>query len=74
MQQFRNLLKGWVGKVLLFIFILPFAFFGIEGIFNSGIKNTTSPPALRNSLNGRCQQYTPGEPRASINHRTLIPF
>lgn len=35
MQQFRNLLKGWVGKLLLFIFILPFAFFGIEGIFNS---------------------------------------
>lgn len=37
MQQFRNLLKGWFGKVLLAIFILPFAFFGIEGIFmNSG--------------------------------------
>lgn len=35
MQQFRNLLKGWLGKLLLFIFILPFAFFGIEGIFNS---------------------------------------
>lgn len=35
MQQFRNLLKGWFGKFLLFIFILPFAFFGIEGIFNS---------------------------------------
>ncbi len=37
MQEFRNLLKGWVGKVLLAIFILPFAFFGIEGIIlNSG--------------------------------------
>lgn len=36
MQQFRNLLKGWFGKVLLAIFILPFAFFGIEGIFLSG--------------------------------------
>ncbi|MEC8809989.1 MAG: SurA N-terminal domain-containing protein [Pseudomonadota bacterium] len=35
MQQFRNLLKGWLGKLLLVIFILPFAFFGIEGIFNS---------------------------------------
>ena len=38
MQQFRNLLKGWFGKVLLVIFILPFAFFGIEGIFNSSGK------------------------------------
>ena len=35
MQQFRNMLRGWLGKLLLFIFILPFAFFGIEGIFNS---------------------------------------
>ncbi len=35
MQQFRNLLKGWVGKVLLALFILPFLFVGIEGIFSS---------------------------------------
>lgn len=48
MQQFRNMLKGWVGKVLLAIFILPFAFFGIEGlILNSGRDDT----AL--SVNGR---------------------
>lgn len=38
MQQFRNLLKGWMGKVLLVIFILPFAFFGIEGIFSGNSK------------------------------------
>jgi len=37
MQEFRNLLKGWVGKLLLFIFIVPFAFVGIEGILlNTG--------------------------------------
>ena len=37
MQQFRTLLRGWVGKLLLVIFILPFAFFGIQGILlNSG--------------------------------------
>lgn len=36
MQEFRNILKGWFGKVLLTIFILPFAFFGIEGIFQAG--------------------------------------
>ncbi|MDX1692836.1 MAG: SurA N-terminal domain-containing protein [Ketobacteraceae bacterium] len=35
MDAFRNLLKGWVGKLLLVIFILPFAFFGIEGLFQS---------------------------------------
>lgn len=36
MDAFRNLLKGWGGKVLLVIFILPFAFFGIEGLFQAG--------------------------------------
>lgn len=37
MQEFRNLLKGWVGKLLLVIFIVPFAFVGIEGILlNTG--------------------------------------
>ena len=40
MQQFRNILKGWVGKLLLVIFILPFAFFGIQGIIlNAGKSN-----------------------------------
>lgn len=39
MQQFRNLLKGWFGKILLAIFILPFAFFGIEGIFLGGARS-----------------------------------
>lgn len=30
------MLKGWLGKVLLVIFILLFVFFGIEGLFNLG--------------------------------------
>ena len=38
MQQFRDLLKGWFGKTLLAIFILPFLFFGIEGIFSSNSR------------------------------------
>ncbi|PCJ39149.1 MAG: hypothetical protein COA99_10630 [Moraxellaceae bacterium] len=35
MQGFRDLLKGWFGKVLLTIFILPFALFGIQGLFQA---------------------------------------
>lgn len=40
MDAFRNLLKGWVGKVLLVIFILPFAFFGIEGLFQAAGRSS----------------------------------
>lgn len=42
MQGFRNLLRGWFGKFLLALFILPFAFFGIDGIFNSAGRSNVS--------------------------------
>ncbi|OUS32352.1 hypothetical protein A9Q99_00730 [Gammaproteobacteria bacterium 45_16_T64] len=42
MQGFRDLLKGWFGKVLLTIFILPFAFFGIQGLFQANARNDVS--------------------------------
>ena len=42
MQGFRDLLKGWFGKVLLTIFILPFAFFGIQGLFQAGGRSDAS--------------------------------
>ncbi|MCG8673484.1 MAG: SurA N-terminal domain-containing protein [Pseudomonadales bacterium] len=41
MDAFRNLLKGWFGKCLLVLFILPFAFFGIEGLFQAGGRGNT---------------------------------
>ncbi|MDP2227140.1 MAG: SurA N-terminal domain-containing protein [Moraxellaceae bacterium] len=37
MDAFRNMIKGWLGKVLLVILIVPFAFVGLESYFgNSG--------------------------------------
>lgn len=47
MQQFRNLLSGWLGKVLLAIIVLVFALFGVSGIFTS---NSTQDVAI--SVNG----------------------
>lgn len=43
MEYFRSLVRGSLGKVLLAIIILPFAFFGIEGIISSAGK---AKPAL----------------------------
>lgn len=39
MDAFRNLLRGWVGKALLALIILPFAIVGIEGVFTGGGPN-----------------------------------
>lgn len=36
MEAFRTLIKGWLGKVLLVIFLVPFALVGIEGYFSGG--------------------------------------
>lgn len=38
MESFRNLIKGWLGKVLLVLFLTPFALVGIEGYFSGGQK------------------------------------
>ena len=43
LDTFRNLIKGWLGKVLIAIFILPFAFIGVSSIFqSSGIDNSVA--------------------------------
>lgn len=36
MESFRNLIRGWLGKVLLVLFLVPFALVGIEGYFAGG--------------------------------------
>ena len=36
MQAFRDLVRGWLGKALLLLLIIPFALVGIESYFVSG--------------------------------------
>ncbi len=36
MEAFRKVIKGWLGKVLLVLFLTPLALVGIEGYFSSG--------------------------------------
>lgn len=36
MEGFRNLVRGWLGKVLLVILIVPFAIVGVESYFSGG--------------------------------------
>ena len=35
LDTFRNLIKGWLGKALIALFITPFALFGVSSIFES---------------------------------------
>ncbi|AMW78953.1 peptidylprolyl isomerase [Acinetobacter sp. TGL-Y2] len=39
MESFRKLIKGWLGKVLLVLFLTPLALVGIEGYFGGGNKD-----------------------------------
>jgi len=39
MESFRKVIKGWLGKVLLVLFLTPLALVGIEGYFSSGSKD-----------------------------------
>lgn len=39
MESFRGLIKGWLGKVLLVLFLTPLALVGIEGYFQGNGKD-----------------------------------
>lgn len=39
MESFRKVIKGWLGKALLILFLTPLALVGIEGYFSSGSKD-----------------------------------
>ena len=36
MESFRKVIRGWLGKVLLILFLTPLALVGIEGYFSGG--------------------------------------
>ncbi|EPF80445.1 peptidylprolyl isomerase [Acinetobacter gyllenbergii] len=48
MESFRTLIKGWLGKVLLVLFLTPLALVGIEGYFSGSNKTDVAK-----SVNGQ---------------------
>lgn len=82
MEAFRTLIKGWVGKVLLVIFLVPFALVGMEGLFSLGSKagvaatvnkNDVLTNELEQAVNQRRQQLLPqvGNDDSKINSTVL---
>ena len=67
MESFRQVIKGWLGKVLLVLFLTPLALVGIEGYFSGGAKDTVksvdgeeiSQKELESLTNSLKQQYLP---------------
>ena len=66
MESFRKVIKGWLGKVLLILFLTPLALVGIEGYFSSGNKadvaksvngQDISNKALENAIKDYKSQY-----------------
>ncbi len=65
MESFRKVIKGWLGKVLLILFLTPLALVGIEGYFSGGSKDAVksvngtdiSKKDLEQLTNSLKQQY-----------------
>ncbi|MHA3892774.1 SurA N-terminal domain-containing protein [Acinetobacter sp. GXMZU3951] len=66
MESFRKVIKGWLGKVLLILFLTPLALVGIEGYFSSGTSKDAaktvngqaiSNKELENATKSYSQQY-----------------
>lgn len=82
MEAFRTLIKGWVGKVLLVIFLVPFALVGMEGLFSLGSKSDVAATVnkkdvlnreLEQAVNQRRQQLLPqvGNDESKIDNGVL---
>lgn len=62
MQSFRNFIRGPVGKILLFLFVVPFIITGFYGYFESGgrsadvVAEVDGSPIYGRMLNERVQQ------------------
>ena len=72
MESFRKVIKGWLGKVLLVLFLTPLALVGIEGYFSGGSKDAAKTvngteisqkelEALTNSLKEQYLAYAQGD-------------
>lgn len=68
MESFRKVIKGWLGKVLLILFLTPLALVGIEGYFSGGNKadvvksvngQEISKKELENVVKNYKDQYLP---------------
>lgn len=68
METFRRLIRGWLGKVLLVIFLAPLALVGIEGYFAGGSKDVAvqvndqeiTKTELDNWIKSQKEQYLEG--------------
>ena len=62
MQSFRNFIRGPIGKILLFLFVVPFIITGFYGYFESGgrsadvVAEVDGSPIYGRMLNERVQQ------------------
>lgn len=82
MESFRKLIKGWLGKVLLVLFLTPLALVGIEGYFSGGqsedtVETVNGQPiskkeleGLTNSFKQQYLQYTNGD--ETLLNKTFI--
>jgi peptidyl-prolyl cis-trans isomerase D len=72
MESFRKVIKGWLGKVLLVLFLTPLALVGIEGYFSGGAQDSVKTvngqdisekelESLTNSLKEQYLPYTNGD-------------
>lgn len=86
MESFRRMIRGWLGKVLIVLFALPFALFGVSSIFQgtgqndyvakiNGVK--IEPYKLQNAIELRrqslMQRFGENIPESMLNPDFLKP-
>ena len=81
MESFRNLIKGWLGKLLLTVILVLFAFVGMEGYFSGGLpadaaKTVNGEVILKKDLDNQTNAFKTQYLKYTNGDETLLnlPF
>ncbi len=81
MESFRNLIKGWLGKLLLTVILVLFAFVGMEGYFSAGVpadaaKTVNGEVILKKDLDNQTNDFKTQYLKYTNGDETLLnlPF
>lgn len=66
MEGFRTLMRGWLGKVLMVVLMLPFVLVGLEGYFSSGANSETAATVDDNNISRTELEQRVGDQRKAL--------
>ena len=66
MEGFRTLMRGWLGKLLMVVLMLPFVLVGLEGYFSGGANSETAATVDKKDISRKELEQRVGDQRKNL--------